>query len=205
MSTTRPGEDPEPFRISRGLPEDLRHDAAALYLEAFSRKLGPVLGRDDRARAFLARVIRPDHAIVAIDTGGRLLGLAGFHDQSAGFVGGSLRDLAAHYGWPGALWRAALLSFFEREAKPGVLLMDGIAVAPDARGRGVGRALLTALANRARANGENRIQLDVVDTNPRARALYERNGFTAAKHQRTAPFTLPLGFGAVTTMVRDLT
>lgn len=52
-----------------------------------------------------------------------------------------------------------------------------IAVAPEWRGRGVGRALLVALIERARQDGEPGLSLSVSRRNPVARRLYESLGF----------------------------
>jgi [ribosomal protein S18]-alanine N-acetyltransferase len=52
-----------------------------------------------------------------------------------------------------------------------------IAVAPDRRGRGVGKALLEALLAAAREDGFAALSLSVSRTNTPARALYERCGF----------------------------
>jgi GNAT superfamily N-acetyltransferase len=62
---------------------------------------------------------------------------------------------------------------------------DGIAeikrmyVAPGARGRGLGRQLLEALEEEARALGYARIRLDTGARQPEARAMYERAGYHA--------------------------
>lgn len=53
----------------------------------------------------------------------------------------------------------------------------GLAVAEEARGRGVGRALLRAAVEEARANGFRRISLRVLGHNTAARKLYESEGF----------------------------
>lgn len=50
-------------------------------------------------------------------------------------------------------------------------------VAPEARGQGVGDALITAVADWARTAGYPRLRLDVADANARAVRLYERMGF----------------------------
>lgn len=60
-------------------------------------------------------------------------------------------------------------------AKPLINIHD-LAVLPQARGRGVGKALLDAVATRARHLGACRVTLEVLETNP-ARRLYEREGF----------------------------
>jgi ribosomal protein S18 acetylase RimI-like enzyme len=52
-----------------------------------------------------------------------------------------------------------------------------IAVVPNARGKGVGAALLEALLDRARAEGYETISLSVDRNNAGAIGLYERHGF----------------------------
>ena len=57
-------------------------------------------------------------------------------------------------------------------------LLFGMYVAPEAGSRGVGRALLTACLERARAiPGLEQVNLSVTATNDRARRLYESAGF----------------------------
>ncbi|WP_406836968.1 GNAT family N-acetyltransferase [Streptomyces sp. AHU1] len=53
----------------------------------------------------------------------------------------------------------------------------GLAVAEDARGAGVGRALLRAVCEEGRRQGARRITLRVLGHNAPARALYESEGF----------------------------
>ena len=189
--------------VSLGLAEAHRHDAARLYLDAFGRKLGPILGTGDRAEAFLAKVLNLSQAISATEDGA-LIGLAGFHDENGGLVGGGFRDLVAVYGWPGAAWRTPALALFEREPKPDQLLMDGVVVAQAARGRGVGARLLDAVEAHATALGRSAIRLDVVDTNPRARALYVRKGFDPVGKQRMGPLAPIFGFSYSETMVKAI-
>ncbi|MFE0514616.1 GNAT family N-acetyltransferase [Streptomyces sp. NPDC058964] len=55
--------------------------------------------------------------------------------------------------------------------------IQGLAVHDDARGRGVGRALLRAALEEARRRGARRVTLRVLGHNTPARALYESEGF----------------------------
>ncbi|WP_436736587.1 N-acetyltransferase family protein [Streptomyces sp. BBFR102] len=55
--------------------------------------------------------------------------------------------------------------------------IQGLAVREEARGRGVGRALLRACAAEARAQGARRLTLRVLGHNAPARALYAAEGF----------------------------
>jgi ribosomal protein S18 acetylase RimI-like enzyme len=58
-----------------------------------------------------------------------------------------------------------------------VMAVNGIAVSPAVRGRGVARALLTAAEERAREGGADKLSLRVFATNAPARRLYEEAGF----------------------------
>lgn len=55
--------------------------------------------------------------------------------------------------------------------------IQGLAVAEEARGAGVGRALLRAVQDEARRQGARRITLRVLGHNTPARKLYESEGF----------------------------
>ncbi|MFJ8633613.1 GNAT family N-acetyltransferase [Streptomyces sp. NPDC093568] len=55
--------------------------------------------------------------------------------------------------------------------------IQGLAVADEARGRGVGRALIRAAVDEARRRGARRLTLRVLGHNTPARKLYEAEGF----------------------------
>jgi ribosomal-protein-alanine N-acetyltransferase len=59
-----------------------------------------------------------------------------------------------------------------------------IAVAPDQRGRGVGRALLDAALGEAARRGIAAVFLEVRDSNQRARELYASRGFEEVGRRR---------------------
>ena len=187
--------------ISNGFSDAERGTVARLYWQAFSAKLGRLLGPDARAIAFFARIMDPDFAITARDGSGTVIGLAGFKTARGALTGGGLRDIAHHYGWPGALWRGPLLALLERDLAPDTLLMDGICVDVHARGLGVGTALLVAIKQEARDRTLKQLRLDVIDTNPRARALYAREGFVAGPPQHIGPLRLLFGFSNSTPMI----
>jgi GNAT superfamily N-acetyltransferase len=63
------------------------------------------------------------------------------------------------------------------QARP-LLNIHDLAIVPEWRGKGVGRALLDAVEAAARGRGCCKITLEVQDDNIRARALYARCGFT---------------------------
>lgn len=183
----------------RGVPCGSEADVAALYWEAFGRKLGPALDPPETGRAFLATHLDHDRAVVAM-AGGQVVGVAGYQLGGRALTGGGARDVLSAYGAVRGLRRLAILALFERTPDPGELVMDGIAVDARHRSHGIGSRLLSQIAVIAAENGCRRVRLDVVDTNPGARALYERHGFAAHHTERTPYLRRMLGFGAVTTM-----
>jgi ribosomal protein S18 acetylase RimI-like enzyme len=60
----------------------------------------------------------------------------------------------------------------------GVALLEELYVVPQLRGSGLGRALLEAAMETARAEGADSIELNTSETDVAARGLYESVGFT---------------------------
>ncbi len=166
-------------------------------MEAFGRKIGGILG--SKGPEFIQSVLQSDYAITAV-LNGKLLGVAGFKTEHGAFVGGELKDLTAIYGAFGGLWRGLTLSVLERKIEQGTLLMDGIFVTKEARGMGIGSALLDAVAREAKTRGLKEVRLDVIDSNPRAKALYKRKGFVEGATSSIWPLNHIFGFQAATTM-----
>jgi GNAT superfamily N-acetyltransferase len=94
--------------------------------------------------------------------------------------------------WIAGRWRGGVAAVFlatedersvgtatgaEYEAESGVAHVYAMWVAPDARGAGVGRALLEAVAGWARGRGCRRLVLTVTETNTSAHAFYRACGF----------------------------
>ena len=71
-------------------------------------------------------------------------------------------------------------------ARP-LLNIHDLAVIPGQRGKGVGRALLTAAESFARARSCCKLTLEVQDDNLPARTLYERFGFVDVKYGDSGP------------------
>lgn len=191
--------------IQQGFERAEAETVAKLFWEAFSGKLGMLLGPAPQAVGFLQRVIQPEFAFAARSPSGELLGIAGFKTGTGGLVGGTLRDMIAVYGPWGGLWRGLLLDQLERDLQPEQLLMDGIFVASHGRNQGVGTALLQVIIEYARRQGYREIRLDVIDHNTRAKALYERQGFEEKGERCTGLLSGVFGFKRATTMCLVLT
>lgn len=80
---------------------------------------------------------------------------------------------------------AGLAGTFQDE--PGTAELVGMWVRPQARGRGVGEALVSAVSDWARARGLAALHLWVTETNSPARRLYERCGFKPTGERQPLP------------------
>ncbi len=187
-----------------GLPETQRAEAVTLYWQAFGGKLGRVMGPTPKAHRFLTRVLRAHHAIVALNDAGHLLGMAGFKTPQGSFAGGEVADIRAIYGSLGAAWRLPLLWMLSDAARQDHFLLDGICVTASARSLGIGTGLMAAIEDEARARGYRTVRLEVIDSNGRARALYQRLGYRIEKTQQLGLLRYAFGFRAAITMVKSV-
>jgi GNAT superfamily N-acetyltransferase len=189
--------------LRSGIPEAFREAAASLYAEVFGEQYRTLVGQGAQARRIIARSLCLPQAVAAFYRG-RLVGLAGFHRTTGHFLQLRLPLLVQEFGWLPGLLRYAIYRCQRRRLPRGELALDGIVVAADCRGLGLGSRLLARLALLAQRQGLHGLRLAVADTNPRARALYERLGFRAL-HTRRYDLLRPwLPFSALTVMRQPL-
>ncbi|HYO87077.1 MAG TPA: GNAT family N-acetyltransferase [Candidatus Limnocylindrales bacterium] len=191
------------LQLHIGLPEGCQEAAAKLYYTAFRQKLHPIFRDESKGLAVLERSLSPACAIAAL-IGDKLVGVAGFKTMDSSFVDIRPATMTRTFGYVGGWIRLLALSLFSRNAEPRVLLMDGIVVDPQSRSMGVGSQLLDAVVELAKQRGYEQVRLDVVDTNPRARSLYERKGFVAAQTKRYPGLVHVFGFSASTTLFKSV-
>ena len=191
--------------IEHGLPAAMRGQAAALFEGAFGDKMRLAIRDGQKRIAIMEQLIIADHVVIARD-GDQLLGMAGLSSLGPPFQGGLMgqswdpRPLRHVLGWVGATWAILSLRLADHHPAADELYIDGLAVAAAARGQGIGSRLLAEIAATARRGGLGFVRLDVVDTNPRAQALYERLGYTVTRVESFRPVQRWTGFGALISM-----
>ena len=126
------------------IPDAHLDAAAGLFLSALTDKLRPVFGTGRRALRALKHGFDPKMGLAAVNRGS-LVGMLGVRTQSAGFIEVKLSTLKPFYGTVGSIWRLALLDFLQHVPVAGEAYIDGVAVSPAHRGRGIGSQMITAL------------------------------------------------------------
>lgn len=193
------------FTLSEGFAAGERARIAEIYADAFEGKLGRILGRGPRMHAFLADSLKSEFALVARDRSTReIIGILGVRTEAGGLTAGFGEAMPRHYGWFGARWRGVVLELLETPERADKLLIDGIAIATDRQGEGIGTALLSAAEARAIALGKSALRLDVIDRNLRARALYARLGFVETGTHDLGLLRHAFGFARATQMTKML-
>jgi ribosomal protein S18 acetylase RimI-like enzyme len=190
-------------RIFSGIDEKYRKQAAEIYYDAFQLKLAPLKGSRERIVALLEQIFDPQQAIIAVQQE-QCVGLAGLHYEGHYFtkikLSAFVKELGLFYGLAGYL---AFHAFEPRIAKD-VLRIECLAVVPDKRGQGIGTLLLAVVDELARTKDFGVVRLEVVDTNPLAQRLYERQGFRVTRTLHYPYLHRFVGYSAENIMVKKL-
>ncbi len=191
------------IQIGQGFSDDERPFVGALYWQAFRRKLKPAFSSDERGLLNVTASLRADRTFVA-RADASVVGMCGYRQAGFGAVSPTFAMLRGQLPFLAALRARLVLSPLARSDVSDALVLDGICVAEDQRGRGTGSALLEAASEYARASGLRAVQLTVVDTNPRAEALYRRQGFLPVDGGRMGTLASIYGFDRYTTMEKEV-
>jgi ribosomal protein S18 acetylase RimI-like enzyme len=179
--------------INEGLPDKLKRSAAELFLEALSEKFIPILGRKDKAKRLIESSFEPGNCFYA-EEDGKLLGLLAFQTIEGSFLNPSLKVLIPIYGILKAIIKAINLSMLRHKTKTGEFYIEAIAVTEFTRGKGIGTKLIETMTEFAMNNEYNCLTLQVIDTNPRAKELYEKLGFSVIKNSKIWPVNKLIGW-----------
>ena len=179
--------------INEGLPEKFKSSAAELFLDALGEKFIPILGKDDRAKQLIESSIEVSSCVSA-EEDGKLLGVLAIQTMDGSFFNPSLKELIFSYGLFRAIAKAINLSMLKHNTKVSELYVEAVAVTEFARGKGIGTKLFDSMIKFAKNKGYSHITLQVIDTNPRAKELYKRIGFSVIKKSRMWPFNKLVGW-----------
>lgn len=178
-------------QILHGIPPRLVGPAAALYWRHFGREILPLPLGARRGVALMRRAMQPGHGLAAC-CDGRLVGIAGLRDASGGLLSAEPQDFAAVWGPAGGRLCRRLAALNRGGPETCDMLLDGLAVRPAWRRRGVARALVAAAAGQARRMGHPGLRVEVAAGNDAGLAAWLALGFQPLGRQRSGwPWAAP--------------
>lgn len=190
------------IHVRMGFPEDYRSKAAIIVDEAFGPKLSVAVRSKEERVSLLTKAFVPQFAIAAFSNN-ELAGIAGLHTRDGSILEGmTYKALVSQLGILKGNRAAFILSLYDKIPAKEDLYLDNIAVNCQFRSQGIGSLLLDNVFAYAKEHHYKRILLDVVDTNPRAKKLYEQKGFKTIKQETFPYLRWLLTFGGTTTMAQ---
>jgi len=168
--------------ILHGLKPKHKEALIQLFCRTFPEVIVPVFGSAERCARLLEVSIEEGRILSAV-LNGHLVGFTGLHDSAQEWFDPNLAQLLAIMRWRVFRVIAVGVILFKRP-KPDTLHIDTLAVHPDMRGQGIGAQLIQAVEALAQSEGKQRVTLEVEDINPRAKCLYDRNGFSEEKFSK---------------------
>jgi ribosomal protein S18 acetylase RimI-like enzyme len=198
------GMNTDQVEIRLGLLQRHQRQAVNLYYDTFARKLAPLVGARDRGIALVEKIIDPRQAVVAL-LQDMCVGVAGLQYNNQRFINPRLLAFVQELGWWRGLPGCIAYRFFDSSPRNSELQIECLAVLPAMRGKGIGTLLLSAIAHHAKATGFSAMCLEVIDSNPEARRLYERQGFVPTRTLHYPYLRRIAGFSASTLMSKKIT
>jgi ribosomal protein S18 acetylase RimI-like enzyme len=191
----------ENVNIVLGLPASAVAEVAALYFGIFPRKLGVALGRRKGIKLMADHLNENQIFVAWLDD--KIAGIAGFKYNGVGMFQLDKQAFLKCCGPVIGRIRSAIWASVQTIPRPHQLLLEGLGVIPDLRGNGIGTLLLKTIDQRAKDLGKTEVILEVINTNHRARALYERFGYRVVTTKHSFMFR-PAGFSAAHLMLHKL-
>lgn len=197
-----------PAIVTGKLSEALKESAIEVFLSGFEQKIDHLMLKP-RSRAQALRIYRDgadfSSGIYAVSRG-RVTGMLGFHYQNQKFINLNLATLKREFGFFGGVTRKLSGSVFKDIHPLGhdEVRVQVIAVDNAFRGTGVGHRLLETLFAFGRTRGLSGVRLEVVDTNPGAKKLYEELGFADCGTLPYGPIAAKAGFSSQFRMKKHL-
>lgn len=191
------------------LDEEQKREVAGLFYQAFTLKFSGIWifsRKEQDIVEVLSRCLRYENALYAVYEG-KVVGFAGLETGDGFFMALSYRALRKTFGLFGGAWRYAAYGIFRLlhgSTPSSSVHIDPLVVSAEARGLGIGTRLLEAVFAWSREADRRKVLLEVVDTNPLAKKLYERVGFRTFKVQNTRLFSAQAGFHKVLHMEKLL-
>ena len=182
------------LQIRLGVPKNQRRRVAQIFYETFQDKLKRIFGNKQKFESLIASSLRDDRILVAI-IDEVVVGFAGLHYHKKTYSDPSFSQIVKIFGLTTIRALLFLIVSSFNKPKPHQLHLDTLAVSTEEQGKGIGTRLLQSTIDLARTQNISQIKLEVIQTNQKAKKLYEKIGFKTAKVTNIPyPFSYLIGF-----------
>ncbi len=168
-------------------------EAVEIFYEAFERKIKPLIKSKEAACGIYKKSINPDRVIYAFSDD-EVVGIAGLHYDGKNFMNGRYSYYRQYFSPFKSFFIYNINKWMSPKIKKDELRIDTLAVKNTRRSLGIGSMLMQEVFSLAKSKGFNEVILEVVNTNPEAKRLYEKTGFIVKKHVKYYFLTRSAGF-----------
>ena len=177
-----------------------KSDVVRIFYDAFERKITAFIKSKEKAISIYEKSLNTDRIILAVEDK-KITGMAGLHYDDRNFTDINYDTLKRYYSPLKSFFMYWGLRLMTPKVQKGTVRVDSLAVDKSYRGQGIGTMLIEGVIEFARQNGYSEVLLEVVDTNPKAKVLYERMGFKVKKKVNFYFLTRSAGFSSEYIMV----
>lgn len=172
------------IHLLQDLPPHLHTAAAAFYWRHFGNQVLPFPARARQGIRLIRAAMRADHTLVALSSRGQLVGIAGLRDTDGGILTAGSHQFRTVWGNAhGCLHHLGTRLYRAGPPTPD-LVIDGIAIHPAWRRRGIARVLVRTVADHARTRGHMALRAEVADANRAGLAAWYAMGFSGHMRHR---------------------
>ena len=183
------------IEIADSINKNQRIRAIEILYYAFEQKIRALIKSKEKALAIYNRSLKNDQVFYAF-LGGNVVGLIGLHYKNKTFLEFKYRDLRKYFNPLQSYFIYRIYKLTSPKIKDDVLRIDSIAVEKSFRSLSIGTQLINKVFEFAKNEGFKEVVLEVNNTNPKAKELYERIGFKEKKIVRYYFLTRSAGFSS---------
>jgi len=189
----------EDIFITSKINDEQKKEVAKLYYKAFTKKftyLWFFTKNERKAINVLIHSLQYEYAFYAVHED-KILGFIGLNKKKEIFFPSRYKAFLKSFRLLNATWRYlghVIYRLTKDRLDNETMYIDPIVVSSEARGKGIGTKLMNATFELTKQLNLKCLSLDVVDTNPQAKSLYEKLGFQVVKEVNTKIITKKAGF-----------
>ena len=187
------------IEIVDNINKNQRNRAIEILYYSFEQKIRALIKSKEKAIAIYNRSLKNDQVFYAL-MDGNVVGLIGLHYKNKNFLVFKYRDLRKYFNPLQSYFIYKINKLTSPKIKDDVLRIDSVAVDKSFRNQGIGTQLINKVFEFAKNEGFKEVVLEVNNTNPKAKELYERIGFKEEKIVRYYFLARSAGFSFEYTM-----